>query len=275
MSKELTKRDEVAFGEIVRSLKKLERGVNAKGEDIVRLRFEQGCLLKDIVGKSTYGENAVEQIVKETQIPEGTLRVAYGHAKRFNFKEVLLDKEITRLKEAGKSISYGYFRAALKPETNPDLHGGEEKHKEFLLKKVESAGSDLQAAADHYGVDEQVQGAAIGFASAIEDVELNILGNRGTSGTKKGDPWKCPQWLAYLRTLPCCITGEVGSTEAHHLILRSRGAQASDFFCFNLSSEMHREYHKLGHEKFTEKYNVDWVGILVFNWQNFVTIILK
>jgi hypothetical protein len=265
---------EVQFGEIIRGLKKLEKGVNAKGEDIVRLRFEQGCLLKDIVGKSTYGENAVERVAKETSIPEGTLRVAYGHAKRFHFKLVSLDKEINRLKESGKSISYGYFRAALKPETNSDLHGGPEKHKEHLLKEYERAGTSLSAARDHYPEDEQVKGAEESFAQVTEDAQFAILGDRGTSGIKRGKRFLCPQYISFIHEHKCCVSG-VSPVEAHHLVYRSRGGQASDLLAVPLSSGLHQEYHAIGHDKFIELYNIDFNAVVMSLLENFINEILK
>lgn len=249
---------ELQIGDLVRNLKKLERSVAAKGEDIVRLRFEQGCLLKDIVGNTNHGDSQVENISKETRIPESTLRIAYGHAKRFNFKETLLEKEITKLKEAGKSISYGYFRAALKEDQNPDLHGGEEKHKEHLLKKYETAGSALGSARDHYPQDREVKGAQESFEQVTEDAKFVILGNegRGTSGVKKSEREECELYLHFIREQPDIISGEMGC-QAHHPVYKSEGNNASDFYALPLTARHHEEAHKLGRKKFTEKYGLD------------------
>lgn len=263
---------EVQIGDIVRSLKKLERQVSDSGEKIVRLKMEQGCLLKDVVGSAKYGEGAVERIANESGIMESTLRIAYGHAKRFNFKTALLDKEIEKLKEAGKHISFNYFRAALKPEVNPDLHGGEEKHKNYLLSKVERAGTDLQTAADHYPHSKQVQGAAVAIAETIQEAEFKIFDPEKTAGTIiKGEAWRSPKYAAFVRKQPCCVSGATKGIEAHHPKYRSSGAQSSDFYLIPLAKEFHDEWHKLGTKKFIEKYGLRMDLIIQRQWEKFAT----
>lgn len=265
---------EVELGDIVRSLKKLEAQINLKGEGIVRLRFEQGCLLKDVVGATKYGDGAVERIAGETGINESTLRIAYGLAKFFHFRETSLDKKIKELKEAGKSISYNYFRAMLQENRNPELHGSPEKHKDHLLKKVESAGQALREASDQYPNDDEVRGTAVAFVEVIEETDFDLIGDRGTSGVRKGRRWQCEEYLRYVREHKCCVSKQY-PVEAHHLIYRSRGGQASDLFAVPLSRELHQEYHSIGHSAFVEKYNIDFNAIVTQLIEGFITQLLK
>lgn len=249
---------EVQFGDLIRSLRKLERDIAEKGESIVLKRFQQGCLLKGVVGNTKYGDSEVERIAKEARIPEPTLRIAHGVAKRFNFKDALIEKEIAKLKEAGKTISYGYFRAALKEDTNPDLHGSAEKHKDHLLKKYETAGSSLSKARDHYPQDQQVKGAEVQFEQVTEDAKFVILGESGrnTSGIRKDPREECPNYLLFIRDQPDIISGEMGC-QAHHPVYLSEGNNASDFFAIPLTAKHHEEAHKLGRKAFAEKYGLD------------------
>jgi hypothetical protein len=270
----MNKSIEVVLGDIVRGLKTCERTISKRGEDIVRARFEQGCLLKDVVGNTKYGENVVSRIANEAGIPEATLRIAYGHAKRFSFREANLEREFAKLKEAGKNISYSYFRAALQENRNPDVHGGKEKHKDHLLKKYEEAGEALHEARTHYPDDPEVQGAIATFESVAEDAEFTILGKRGTSGIKKGGRWQCEAYLKFIREHKCCVSG-LQPVEAHHLILKSRGGQASDLFTVPLTSELHQEYHRIGHNSFVDKYNVNFEGVVITLIQSFITELLR
>lgn len=263
---------EVHLGNAIRDIKNLENQIHKKGEEIVWLRFYQGCKLNGIVGNTEYGESVVSRIANESGVNESTLRVAYGVAKFFNFNEELLQSKINELKNAGKSIGYNYFRAALQGHKNPEVHGSEEKYKEHLLSKVEDTLTLLNEALEKFPDDEEVKGVTLKVYETLDG--FDIIGNRGTSGTKRGGRWQCEEYLRYVREHKCCITGE-HPVEAHHLIYKSRGGQASDLFAVPMSSEIHKEYHSLGHKKFVEKYGVDFNAIVTQLIEGFISQLLK
>lgn len=73
--------------------------------------------------------------------------------------------------------------------------------------------------------------------------------------------------LAFIRTLPCIITGENTSVEAAHLRFTDLrvdkdqpgvGAKPDDMWVLPLSGEMHRRQHATGNElKFWATYGID------------------
>lgn len=265
---------EVQFGDLVRQGKEIVKRGRKKEEGLVLDHFDMGCLLQDIVGKTKYGDGAVERYAKEIGMKEQTLRIDYGVAKHFRFRRELIEKKVAELKEADVNITWAYFRGIVKPDSNPEVHGSPEKHKEHLLGKAEQLGEVIHEASVHYPNDEEVQGVAVASAEIIEEAEFIILGDHGKSGIKKGGAWKCPAYISFLHEQPCPITGDT-KVEVHHLIYKSRGGQGSDIFGMPLSKKLHEEYHALGRAKFEEKYNIDFNPFVIHYIQKFITEILK
>lgn len=73
--------------------------------------------------------------------------------------------------------------------------------------------------------------------------------------------------LAWIRTLPCILTGENTSVEAAHIRMTDLrvdkwnagvGAKPDDCWVLPLSGEMHRKQHQVGNEKkFWESHGID------------------
>lgn len=71
--------------------------------------------------------------------------------------------------------------------------------------------------------------------------------------------------LAWIRTLPCLITGQYGVEAAHiryaapHLGKRDTGKaeKPDDRWTVPLSPEMHREQHSVNEQDFWQKYKID------------------
>ena len=66
---------------------------------------------------------------------------------------------------------------------------------------------------------------------------------------------RCPEYLAYIRTLPCVICGASGVDPAH---VRSRGAGGDDVGnTVPLCRECHDSQHTVGRVSFERKHRVD------------------
>lgn len=87
----------------------------------------------------------------------------------------------------------------------------------------------------------------------------------------KGKAWRSERYLAWVRSLPCCMTGEEGC-EAHHVIgigygLSGWAMKAPDSFAMPLTPWAHRMVHQR-HE--WQPWQVEWLketirqGIAVF-----------
>ena len=60
---------------------------------------------------------------------------------------------------------------------------------------------------------------------------------------------RSPQYLDYIRSLPCCVTGTDQNIIAHHVRIGTGGGTSlkpSDYFCLPLNSLEHQKLHKLG-----------------------------
>jgi len=59
-------------------------------------------------------------------------------------------------------------------------------------------------------------------------------------------PWRSPRYLDWVRSRPCAHCGEVGPSEAHHLIGLfggHMGSKVGDEFAVPLCSDCHRDLH--------------------------------
>ena len=64
---------------------------------------------------------------------------------------------------------------------------------------------------------------------------------------RRSRAWRSPQYLAWVRTLPCCVCGAQGGNEAHHIKgvghHSGAGMKAGDDLSMALCAEHHRELH--------------------------------
>lgn len=82
----------------------------------------------------------------------------------------------------------------------------------------------------------------------------------------KAKPRKQAGYLAFIRTLPCAISGAMTGIEAAHLSFKSpwhghygrgRGTKAPDRWALPLSSEAHRRQHNMREEAFWAQAGID------------------
>lgn len=73
----------------------------------------------------------------------------------------------------------------------------------------------------------------------------------------------------FVATLPCCVTGKIGSTAPHHVVgyawltNKAWALKGTDLTCIPLDDELHQELHKHGHATFELKYNVSQLEIMI------------
>lgn len=74
------------------------------------------------------------------------------------------------------------------------------------------------------------------------------------------DPRLCPAHLAWVRTLPCCVPGCTGRSQAAHYRGSGDGGvglKPSDRYAFPCCAQHHREQHTVGERAFQVKYGID------------------
>jgi hypothetical protein len=69
----------------------------------------------------------------------------------------------------------------------------------------------------------------------------------------KTKPVRSEKHRRFIASLPCCVTGREGSTQAAHVrigTLCGLGLKPSDEFCVPLSVAMHERQHRMGERRF-------------------------
>ena len=71
-------------------------------------------------------------------------------------------------------------------------------------------------------------------------------------------------YLAFVRSLPCCITGTT-PVEAHHLVGHGEsvmGSKCSDYYTIPLAPELHAELHQHGWKTWEENYGSQTLHVM-------------
>lgn len=76
-------------------------------------------------------------------------------------------------------------------------------------------------------------------------------------------PVRSPAHLAFIRSLPCCVSGRTWGVEAAHVGMRGMGQKCSDLETIPLNSIYHKEQHRIGLKAFARTYELDVPSLLV------------
>lgn len=64
------------------------------------------------------------------------------------------------------------------------------------------------------------------------------------------------KYRKWIKTRPSIVSG-LPADDAHHVWNTGKKGKHNDYLCVPLTREEHSEYHRLSHDRFEEKYNVD------------------
>jgi hypothetical protein len=70
-------------------------------------------------------------------------------------------------------------------------------------------------------------------------------------------PIRSKERLAFIRSLPCCVSGRTDRVEAAHVGRRGMGQKSSDFETIPLNVLYHREQHRIGLRAFCRTYSLN------------------
>ncbi|WP_407160906.1 DUF968 domain-containing protein [Aeromonas caviae] len=76
-------------------------------------------------------------------------------------------------------------------------------------------------------------------------------------GKPKRQRWECAAYLAFVRQLPCVVTGQREGIEAHHVVghgMSVMGSKAHDLMVFPLAHQPHMELHRIGWKAWEAKH---------------------
>ena len=86
---------------------------------------------------------------------------------------------------------------------------------------------------------------------------LDFQAGRGRPSYMSSEPFRNPDYLAYIRRQPCLVCGGAcGPSEAHHEYGHGTSIKGSDFRALPLGTKHHRERHDKG-RRFWDEYNID------------------
>ena len=79
-------------------------------------------------------------------------------------------------------------------------------------------------------------------------------------------PCRNPQYLAWIRTLPCLVCGSRAGVEASHTGPHGLGQKSSDLsavpLCYRHHRTSHDSYHKMGARRFVRAHQLDLPAIV-------------
>lgn len=75
-------------------------------------------------------------------------------------------------------------------------------------------------------------------------------------------PARSEAHLAFIRSLPCCVSGRIWGVEAAHVGIRGMSQKASDFDTIPLNRTFHQEQHRIGLKRFCKTYDLNLTEML-------------
>lgn len=92
---------------------------------------------------------------------------------------------------------------------------------------------------------------------------MTLMFPKPTRRPKRKRP-RDPEYLIWIRTLPCCVPGCRNPSEAHHLRSASNsgvGLKPDDRFAISLCHHHHMEAHTIGQKTFEARYAINLTEI--------------
>lgn len=75
-------------------------------------------------------------------------------------------------------------------------------------------------------------------------------------------PARSQSHLAFIRSLPCCVSGRTWGVEAAHVGIRGMAQKSSDFDTIPLNRTFHQEQHRIGLKTFCRSYELNMPEML-------------
>ncbi len=227
-------------------------------------RWRQGALISDFLEGMPKGSGRMdfyERRQERTGIHRNTLRVCVRVYDYFNRDIEQFEKY---LENKGK-VPWYQIESLVRANTNPEVLG-EDAWYNRILKRVERLSQDLDdlntraAAGDEEALS--VMERAVEEVSAFQRNATKILGTPSTPRSQ--------EYLRFVRTLPCAVTGKTPS-DPHHTLVRGMGIKGSDFSCIPLCREAHTYLHDHGLDEFQRYYGINVAEVVADTLHMWIT----
>jgi hypothetical protein len=254
--------------EVARKLESLHDGMEASNLEI---RFYLGRVIS-VIGTER-GKGTVDMMAEKTGISSTTLRIARRFSDHFNGDVERMRQWVRNHKHNGHKVNWQAVIDLTRANRDAKVLGPEKMIRR-LVGSVERSVRDLEAANEAISLlpeseqtdwKDQLIGAATKLYEESSEFRNHSVPVIEEGGTLFFRPIRSTEYLEWIRTMPCVITGSF-PVDAHHAVGKhGRGEKASDFGVIPLARELHMEYHDKGREYFENKYNVD-ITELVLNY---------
>lgn len=223
-------------------------------------RFEMGRVIHALQGgldhQGKYGKGTIRSLHDNYGIPETTLRECYlfyiddrWQRDRKRVERELADETMTAWVHVQKQIKSNTSPRALGPDAWLDK----------TIRRTEQFGIDL-ASFNEYA-DQLDHEKAMQLSGVIQQTRAELAEAARKIPSAIGPDYipRSPEYLAFIRRQPCCVTGVIGEDiHPHHLGGDGGTAlKGSDFLCVPLRWDQHSRLHEVGQVSFQEETGVD------------------
>jgi hypothetical protein len=257
------------FDDAIRQLQDAEvefrahfKSMRERQRQMVLTRFREGGIISALIDKESGATAVIEELTQRTGIAIAILwdcRRFYLH-DTWGQSEPLLEQW---LKEQEDSVSWTGIRQYLNGydarEKNPIAwFASRIEAIERRAMRLDRDALKLEEELDIAAKGEQLlQGKGV-VAKAQELAFGALRGDIKDLLELKKEPPRSQDYLKFIRSLPCCVSGVKVDVTAHHVFSHGRSVKCSDYATVPLNMLMHTELHSIGKESFEQKYAVDF-----------------
>lgn len=240
---------------------------------LIDLRWEQGKIISEAAsGNDGYGSHFFERLEQGTGISERLLRQikSFYESDEWQRSKVVLDAWIEHQElEQGKSPNWTHIRNLVAKRQDLADPNKREVERTNLERRAERLEKDAEIIQQTH-VDLESTGVASKAFEVAQDTMRIVEFDREEAPIKPMTP-RSEKYLAFIRTLPCCVTGTIQGIEAHHVFSGAMGMKETDFCAIPLSREMHAEFHRVGRLTFQKEHQISYWEIMAKCMHLFIT----
>jgi hypothetical protein len=171
----------------------------------------------------------------------------------FNGSEIKFEQYLSTLEKPTEYL----LRSLISVDSNPAVLG-EKNFAKRMENRIQRLANDLEDYNDLVNKGVIDRDEAEGLMLTLKD---SMLDYQRLNEIKPSTP-KSESYLEKVRNLPCCITGQPGPSDPHHVETGGFGMKGTDYSVIPLNRDIHRMVEDRGHIWLEEKFGVR-VGDLV------------
>jgi hypothetical protein len=226
----------------------------------IRAKFYMGRIIDHQLTKSKDKEDVVQTLVMATGYSRTEVYRMRGVYLYYDKSSTEFEKFLSKQLAEGKTPSWAHV-------LNKVSKNGTDTKSQFLVEgeRLERRSQKLDEDLENYSKklntvtgEARVEGAVyLGAAKAIVQDIPGALERAKESAEKIAIP-RDNNYLAFVRTQPCCVTGMEGDDiQAHHFVTGGSGIKGSDYATVPIKAVYHRKAHDLGPKELDAVFEID------------------